>query len=601
MRALVAIAMLAFLSISDAAPSVHVGCSHGVGDAAALITAVSAANVSGGATITLAPKCVYSLTSINNHWYGPNALPPIQSHVVIVGHGAILQAAHIGDPTPATANAFRFFYVSGGMESPTGSLTLRNLTLRGGYAKGGDSNYGGDGAGMGGAIFNQGTLELDAVTLVDNTAQGGNTDKSHQVGSGGGMGEDARLDGRGGGFGGDDLPGAFASLSIGGSASSSGSGGGGGFLSSDDGSSSGEGASGGGLGGLGGNTYLGPLGPLRNDGGNGATNAYGVGATSGDGGGFSNGGGDGNFGPTYSGDGGGGGIGGGGGTGFDGGGGGFGAGGGSGAYAGNGGFGGGGGVGGASMVYGGFGGGYGGGDVCCFVGGGGAGLGGAIFNHAGTLRLQNVTMTANAAYGGTGSAPGSGLGGAIFNLNGSVAVSFSTIAQNFISPNSPYYMNTPADAAIYSLAYGNRIQDGGASSAALVIVSSIVYGTRNAEHEVVNHAVDGLAHNTAQLSFPGENVIRSYSNTSVLDGGSVDPVTGDPRLGPLSASGSLARPPTMPISSDSPAYNGAGSCDGLEGAPLLVDERGIARPQAELCDIGAYEFDGDYVFANGFE
>lgn len=57
----------------------------------------------------------------------------------------------------------------------------------------------------------------------------------------------------------------------------------------------------------------------------------------------------------------------------------------------------------------------------------------------------------------------------------------------------------------------------------------------------------------------------------------------------------------MPIPSGSSAYNAAGSCDGLDGAPLLTDERGVTRPQAGLCDIGAYEFDGDYIFGSNFE
>ena len=601
MRTRWAIVLLATTGAAHATIDIDVICVGGAGDSAGLVNAISLANADGGGTITLAAGCTYTFDATDNHWYGPNALPPIQSPVVIAGHGAILQAVHIGDPTPATANAFRFFYVSGGMESTAGSLTLRSLTLRGGYAKGGDSNYGGDGAGMGGAIFNQGTLELDAVTLVDNTAQGGNTDSSHRIGSGGGMGEDARLDGRGGGFGGSDLPGAFASLSIGGNASSTGSGGGGGFFSSSNGSDASIGGSGGGLGGLGGNTYLGPIGPLPNDGGNGATFAYGDGAVSGDGGGFGNGGGEGNFGPMYSGDGGGGGIGGGGGAGYDGGGGGFGAGGGSGVYAGNGGFGGGGGVGGSSMVYGGFGGGYGGGDVCCFVGGGGAGMGGAIFNHMGTLSLTNVTMTANAASGGTGSAPGSGLGGAIFNLNGTVEISFSTIAQNSISPNSPYYMNAPTDAAIYSLAYGNRILDGGGSIAVLVIANSIVYGTSGAANEVVNNAVDGLKHNRAELTFVGRNIVPSYSNTSILRGGMTSLSAADPMLGALSPYAPTGAPGTMPISSQSPAYNAASTCKDANGNSIATDERGISRPQGVQCDIGAYEYDNDYLFANGFD
>ncbi len=158
---------------ANAAIHVGVGCSGTAGDSAGLVDALNLANAEGGGTIDLSAGCTYTFSQIDNYWYGPNALPPIQSAITINGHGAVLQAVHVGDPEPATANAFRFFYVSGGMESPAGSLALQNLTLRGGYAKGGDSYAGGGGAGMGGAIFNQGTLALGAVALIANGAQGG--------------------------------------------------------------------------------------------------------------------------------------------------------------------------------------------------------------------------------------------------------------------------------------------------------------------------------------------------------------------------------------------------------------------------------------------
>ncbi len=227
-------------------------CSGGVGDSGGLVDAINSANAGGGGTISLAAGCTYALTQVDNYWYGPNALPPIQAAIVIDGNGATLEATHSGDPTPTTANAFRFFYISGGMESPAGSLTLQNLTLRGGYAKGGDSNYGGDGAGMGGAIFNQGTLNLVSVTLYDNTAQGGNTNRNSQTSGGGGMGQDAPADNSGGGFGGVNLPGRFQMLSAGGAASLIGGGGGGGFLRADNGEAAGSGGNGGGSGQLGG-------------------------------------------------------------------------------------------------------------------------------------------------------------------------------------------------------------------------------------------------------------------------------------------------------------------------------------------------------------
>ena len=148
-----------------------------------------------GSNTLLIDVPVITLTTIDNYWYGPNALPPIASAITIIASSGTgeLVASHVGDPTPATANAFRFFYVSGGLagELPAGSLTLVNMILQGGYAKGGDSGAGGGGGGMGGAIFNQGNLALINVSLIGNTAQGGKvTGNSNSLG-GGGMGQDA--------------------------------------------------------------------------------------------------------------------------------------------------------------------------------------------------------------------------------------------------------------------------------------------------------------------------------------------------------------------------------------------------------------------------
>ncbi|HZW51032.1 MAG TPA: hypothetical protein VFF05_04170, partial [Rudaea sp.] len=189
-------------------------------------------------------------SAADNYWYGPNALPPIASDITIDGGttGVVLQASHMGDPTPATVNAFRFFYISGGLEFQSGALTLHDVTLIGGVAKGGDGGAGGGGAGMGGAIYNQGTLMLNAVTLASNTARGG---KGGANGAGGGgMGEDATNAG-GGGFGG-SLGGAYGGA--GGAATGSGGGGGGGFLGSAPGAGTGDSSAGagGGIGGLGG-------------------------------------------------------------------------------------------------------------------------------------------------------------------------------------------------------------------------------------------------------------------------------------------------------------------------------------------------------------
>ena len=84
-------------------------------------------------------------------------------------------------------------------------------------------------------------------------------------------------------------------------------------------------------------------------------------------------------------------------------------------------------------------------DIANGLGGGGAGLGGAIFVRAGSLTLENTTLsnnTATAGLGGTGAntangANGQGRGGAIFNGGGTVTASFFTFSGNTATTGSP--------------------------------------------------------------------------------------------------------------------------------------------------------------------
>ncbi len=114
--------------------------------------------------------CTYTFSAADNYWYGPNALPAITSDITIVGNGATL--------TRSGTAAFRFFYVGGTPTNiPTGHLTLKNLTIANGLAKGGGSgagSFGGGGGGMGagGAIYNQGVLALESVTIKGNDLLG---------------------------------------------------------------------------------------------------------------------------------------------------------------------------------------------------------------------------------------------------------------------------------------------------------------------------------------------------------------------------------------------------------------------------------------------
>jgi hypothetical protein len=541
-----------------------------------------------------------TLTTIDNYWYGANALPPIASPITIAHTTPILEliASHTGDPTPATANAFRFFYISGGFagELPGGALTLLNATLRGGYAKGGDSGFGAGGAGMGGAIFNQGTVALTNVSLIGNTAQGGSTNGNPLTLGGGGIGQDAPTGYPwvGGGFGG-ALGASYGGSGAGGNPNFFGGGGGGGFITGSNGTTVNVGfggGAGGGLGGLGGPGLYFSVPVAAGDGGGGGDANSG----SGSGGGFGQGGGPGGS----QGGGGGGGVGGGGGG--QGGGGGFGAG--AGWYSAAGGFGGGGGK------TAGFGGGNSGSDN----GGAGAGMGGAIFNHTGTVALLNVTANGNAAKGGTvnvtycsqPTCQGSGLGAVLFNLNGTVTIDFSTLAGNVVAgTNAHADAFGPEDASVYSLAYGNKIQDGSASSASLKIHNSIVHGTHadaGAGNDILVNIVDGMHANASSVVYTGKNFVQFSTNLGTVTQTGSSPTQADPLLGALSIySSSTYALPVIPIGSNSPAYNTATSCLDNNNAAVGLDERGAARPYAGLCDVGAYEFDEDYIFANGIE
>jgi hypothetical protein len=498
-----------------------------------LVTAIKTVRASGiPGTINLFSNGFYTLTEPDNWEYGPNGLPQISGKITINGQGATIQRA-------TNAPKFRFLYISGGLSYETntgvglaaGSLTLNNLTLTGGLAKGGDAaGQAGGGAGMGGAIFNQGTLAMTAVNLIANTAMGGLGGLAHSGGGGGGgIGSDGDTDGNGGGFGG-------PFLGVGGSGSAgntNGAGGGGGGFRPYDNSSE---TLGGGFGGLGAADYY--YGGNGDGGGGGWWDADGTSYAGLAGGNFGYGG---NGRSIYMSTscGGGGGVGGGGGhfgfNGSDGGGGFGGGGGGDGQNAGIGGFGGGGGSGGGggdSVFAGGY------GFTTDGGGGGGGAMGGAIFNHRGLLTLTNCMITANTAHGsdapGSGGlgydslAGGSGYGGGLFNLNGTVILDNCTVSSNivdrgyFFSSGSWVSMTggvtSDADGgALYNLAFGNKIEDGTVSIATVTMINTVLTNSianpllipdwpatiTNAviPSDLVNNEVDGNQANIATVIF----------------------------------------------------------------------------------------------------
>lgn len=568
---------------------------------------IAANNTAGADTIVLGAN-TYTISAPNNYWYGPTGLPPITSEITIEGNGAIIERSSAG----GTPN-FRLFFVMGPFHTggtgkvavSPGNLTLRNLTLRNGLARGGNggngainlamTNFGGSGGGglgAGGAVFNQGTLRLDACLVANNNAAGGNggarfspSTSSAQGGGGGGIGGsglDSNTAGiKGGGF----YPAPFDSFTASATAigttspfgghsgfGSSSAFGGGGFSPGNDGAS-GAGSNGGGDTGT----------PNNNVG---AGGAFGNGGSLGSGGGGIGGGG--SWGDTTQtagsggfGGGGGGQSGGGAPSGVSGGG-------------GNGGFGGGGGAGHhnntgpgtGDLGFRGFGGGDGtSGGPAFGWGGGGAGMGGAIFNHTGTLTIFDCTFTQNSATGGTSPAAttnGQGLGGALFNLNGGMLIVSSTLAGNSASGGL-----TNDGGNVYSLAlHGEGVQDSPGTATVTIENSVIANATGNS-----NVAVRQGGH---PFHSPAGTSVSSLTTDSfsIIEGGIISfgatvtgtPVTIDPMLGALASNGGPTQ--CMAPNTGSPAINGGNNA--AANIPAR-DQRGVARIKGGTVDVGSVE------------
>ena len=143
-----------------------------------LIADIGASNQQGGTnTIALVAGNSFPLTAVDNTTDGATGLPVIAAHdnLTIVGNGdTISRSTTTGTP------AFRLLDVAAGA-----SLTLQDLTLQGGLA------FGAGVAAEGGAVYSQGTLDLNAVTVQDNEALGapggGNGSGGGYNGSGGGL------------------------------------------------------------------------------------------------------------------------------------------------------------------------------------------------------------------------------------------------------------------------------------------------------------------------------------------------------------------------------------------------------------------------------
>jgi cysteine-rich repeat protein len=508
---------------------------------------------SGADVIVFAPALVaggdaaITIGTVSDTEVGPSAFR-IASDVTLSGPSGDDGLSLVRDAGVAN---LRFFHVV-----PGGALTLESLTLANGRAVGGDGGGtfgfgdfavagGGGGAGLGGAVYVRGSLAIRGCTLSGNAAQGG----------AGGFGFAAEVGS--GGSGGGGLGGAGGSADSTGAAENGGGGGGtfgaGASAAAGGGGGGSSGAAMGATGGAGGGGNAGAPGSAGGGGGGGASGASG--ATGGFGGG-GGGAGKGVNAPAVQG--------------------------------GDGGFGGGGGGGGDLEMMaatfgagdGGFGGGAGGGfqgtagyggespEAETGVGGAGAGLGGAVFNHGGSVEIENATFWGNTAQGGGFNWPG--IGGALFNLNGTVTIASATFAGN------DAFQGGDIAQVSYEMAPGIARAPAHLTLEGVVLASGTPDNVRNERNFDAGFA------DTATLTASAPNLMR---NPVVNFGGTVD-VSGvtvaDPQMSALADNGG-------PTQTSAPVYPGSPAVDAGGAAGPAADQRGETRPSGPSFDLGAVE------------
>jgi hypothetical protein len=203
-------------------------------------------------------------------------------------------------------------------------------------------------------------------------------------------------------------------------------------------------------------------------------------------------------------------------------------------------------------------------------GGGNGGDGGGIFNR-GLLTIRNSTVSNNGtgdgggafAVGGSG-----GDGGGLANL-GTLRLAQSTIAANVAGSGG-------------SGSFGSGLpgQGGGIFNQGTVEIRSSITATNT--NPVADRGVDCAG----VLTSLGYNLVETTTGCTlagVLTGNRVDVPAG---LAPLGDNGGGLL--THALHPTSPAID-AGLCIDLAGQPVLIDERGVSRPQGPACDIGAFE------------
>ena len=246
--------------------------------------------------------------------------------------------------------------------------------------------------------------------------------------------------------------------------------------------------------------------------------------------------------------------------------------------------------------------------------------GGAGVLNWGTLILQDVVISNNTVSGTSTDAIGGGLCNGCVTGTGTATLINTSIANNAARRGGGIFSNRPLTIGASSIITNTAQSGGGISNyGGLTITNSTVSGNIGTEafaaitqnNGALSISNSTISHNTSPAigGIVGSGGTSGLLNTIVSDnaGGncagsltsqghnlsddttcaasftaSGDRNNLDPRLGPLRDNGGPTL--TRALLPGSPAVNGGANA----GCPA-ADQRGTARPQAGICDIGAYE------------
>jgi hypothetical protein len=193
--------------------------------------------------------------------------------------------------------------------------------------------------------------------------------------------------------------------------------------------------------------------------------------------------------------------------------------------------------------------------------------GGAIDNDA-TVNITNSTFAGNTA--------GANGGGALQNF-GAMTVTHSTVANNTSQFGANLHNDPVAPASVTGPVFNPALR--GRSLAALASASTFTVTA-----SIVSGGITGTNCSGSAAFTDGGFNIDSGTSCGFLTANHSKNST-NPNLGPLAANGGPTT--TMALPSGSPALNAIPSV--TSGCAGTTDQRGIPRPQATGCDIGAYE------------